>query len=707
MKKLLSFLLLSLFLLFSSYTPFGQEQDQKNTLLLEVVLSVLNDYHFEPRQIDDQFSAQVFDEFLERLDNSKRFLLASDIKQLRAYREKVDDQLKAREFTLYETALDLITKRMAEVADYHAELLDEPFHFEREERYQTDPDKINYARDQKELRERWRQLLKYQTLARMARDVQRQEEAQEKGDTTVEIKDMVALEAKAREEVRKAYRETFRRLGQLEPRDWYTAYLNSILATYDPHTGYFPPEEKENFDISISGQLEGIGASLSERDGFIKVERIVPGSASWRQGELKEGDIILKVGQSEEEAVDVVDMRLDQAVQMIRGPKGTEVRLTVKKIDGTTQVIPITRDIVVLEETYAQSAVLEEGGRKVGYINLPKFYADFNRNGGRSSAADVKQELIKLKQQDVSGVVLDLRNNGGGSLRDVIEMAGLFIKEGPIVQVKGRDYQRRSANDGDGYAYKVEYDTDSAVVYDGPLVIMVNTFSASASEILAAAMQDYGRALVVGNASFGKGTVQRFIDLDRLVRPQHDAFKPLGSIKLTTQKFYRINGDATQLKGVTPDIVLPDNYTFLDVGEREQEYAMAWDEIRSARYEPFGEYATHFGQVISRSNNRVGDNDFFEKTTDNAKRLKRLRERTEVSLQFDGYLTEQKRLQEEAEQYQSLQTATSLGVAALDDLLRSAPADTVTRDRTDRWVKGIGKDVYVAESFRVLGDINL
>ena len=357
-------------------------------------------------------------------------------------------------------------------------------------------------------------------------------------------------------------------MDKIDESDWLSIYLNSITTIYDPHTAYFPPQDKENFDIAMSGQLEGIGARLTSKGGFIVVAEIVPGSACWRQGQLKVGDKILKVGQGDEEPIDITDMRTDHAVKYIRGKKGTEVRLTVKQVDGSVITIPIIRDIVILEETYTKSAVIDNKG----YINLPKFYADFSGNGGRDCSDDVKNEILKLKEEGVEGIILDLRNNGGGSLQDVVEMAGLFIKEGPIVQVKAKVGKPR-----------VYSDTDESVYYDGPLVVMVNTYSASASEILAAAMQDYGRAVIVGGSptTFGKGTVQRAFDLDGFVSEAYDEIKPLGALKLTLQKFYRIDGGTTQLKGVTPDIILPDTWSYLNVGEKDQEFPIPWDEIGS------------------------------------------------------------------------------------------------------------------------------
>ncbi|SDL45170.1 carboxyl-terminal processing protease [Catalinimonas alkaloidigena] len=695
-KKALSAVLFFVLLL-TSYTPFGEEKDQRSGLLLQLIVEGLSKYHYHPRDVNDEFSAEVFTQFINKLDYNKRFLLKKDVTELSKYRLLIDDEINKPSFDFYHRSVDLITQRMGEASAYYETILAKPFSFDKNETVELDVDKVDFVNTPAELRERWRQSLKYQVLTRLARSLERQEQAKADGDTSVQILSYKELEAKAREEVRKSQADLFSRLNKIEEADWQAAYLNSIMETYDPHTGYFPPEDKANFDIAISGQLEGIGASLSEKDGYIRVQRVVPGSAAWKQGELKEGDIILKVAQADEEPVDVVDMRVDHAVKMIRGKKGTEVRLTVKKLDGTTSIIPIIRDIVVLEETYASSAVLESNGRKAGYIKLPKFYADFNRRGGRSSAEDVKKELIKLREQQVDGVILDLRNNGGGSLQDVVDMAGLFIKDGPIVQVKGRES-----------APYVMTDRDTSVVYGGPLVIMVNGFSASASEILAAAMQDYRRALIVGSSStFGKGTVQRFFELDNVVPSMYNSYKPLGSIKLTTQKFYRINGDATQLKGVTPDIILPDNYTYLEIGEREQDFAMAWDEIPQANYHTADAYGNHFDAIVGRSRSRTTADATFEKIDANARRVKRVSDITEYPLNLQKYQKFQEELEEEAKEFEALSQKNDLKVEALDEILRTMPTDSLTTERNNRWSQALQKDIYLGESFRILNDINL
>jgi carboxyl-terminal processing protease len=429
------------------------------------------------------------------------------------------------------------------------------------------------------------------------------------------------------------------------------------------------------------------------------VDRIVTGSASWKQGELEAGDVILKVAQGEEQPVDVVGFRLSDAVELIRGKKGTEVRLTVRKIDGTTKVIPIIREVVILEETYAKSAVIEDkAGKRIGYIRLPSFYADFSgQNGGRSSSEDVKQELIKLKGEDVDGIVLDLRNNGGGSLSDVVDMAGLFIKKGPIVQVKARNRPPM-----------VLSDKDPEIVYDGPLTIMVNGSSASASEIMAAAMQDYNRAIVVGSsATFGKGTVQQIIDFDRyLSNPEYDDLRPMGAIKITTQKFYRINGDATQLKGVVPDIIFPSEFNYINFGEQEGEYALPWDGIASANYKEFTGMPDAIEKIKKTSEERMGKNEVFQVMEKAAQRLKVRYEETEYTLNLIAHREKQKQLKEESEKYEKVKKQTyDLKVHTPKADILYIEEDESRKARNEQWHKDLNQDVQIFETILIMKDL--
>ncbi len=505
---------------------------------------------------------------------------------------------------------------------------------------------------------------------------------------------MAELEAEARKKVVKTYEDFYRRLGQTDKEEWMAIYVNSITNLYDPHTEYFPPKDKEQFDISMTGRLEGIGAQLQEKDGQIKIMEIVPGTPSYRQGDLKAGDIILKVGQGGQNPVNVEGMRIDKAIQLIRGKKGTEVRLTVKKPDATIRVIPLIRDVIIIEETYAQSALIQDK-RKVGYIKLPTFYADFARKGGRNSGEDVKNEIAKLKQEGATGIILDLRNNGGGSLPDAVDMTGLFIPEGPVVQVESS-----------GAAPNVLRDRDEATQFDGPMVVMVNSFSASASEILAAALQDYKRAIIVGSSStYGKGTVQQVFDFDQVLPSEYNALKPFGSLKLTTQKFYRINGGATQLKGVTPDIILPDLYTYIEQGEKEQEFALPWDEIKPAQYQTWSKPALNVERIKANSKQRIANNQLFSAITNQAKSFKARADMSNYSLKLDDYRAMQKKAKEESNKYEALQkSAPAINVTALKTDLATAKSDTVKVNRMNRFAKALNKDIYLEEALNVVKD---
>lgn len=670
-------------------------QNEKELAIDQIIIQSLNSAHYSPKNVNNDFSEKVFKLYLQRLDYNKKFLLQSDINDLKKYERSIDEDINEGKFNFFEKSLDLITKRVDEAQAYYKEILDKPFDFTKKEELELDAEKLKYAKSKEELKEAWRKQLKYQTLSRIVDMMETQEKAKEKSDT-VKIKTRDELEVEARKKVLKTHDDWFKRLKKLDRNDRIAMYFNAVTSIYDPHTEFYPPKDKANFDIGMSGQLEGIGAQLQEKDGTIKVSSIVPGSASYRQGELKAGDIILKVAQAEAEPVDITDMRLDDAVQLIRGKKGTEVRLTVKKPDATVVVIPIIRDIVVIEETYAQSAILK-GKKNIGYIKLPSFYADFNGGGGRNCSSDIRKELQKLKDEKVDGVILDLRYNGGGSLPDVVRMAGLFIDKGPVVQVKSK-----------AGVTQVMDDHDPSVVYDGPLAVMVNSNSASASEIMAAAIQDYKRGIVVGTSpsTFGKGTVQRFYDLDEYLPAQYASIKPLGQVKITTQKFYRISGGATQLKGVLPDITLPDPYYLLDQGEKEQEYPMTWDEIAPANYKPM---TPNFSvdKLRAGSQARMKTNPGFAILDEAAKRLKKQKDSTIVSLNFETYYAEQKRLKAESKKMDELDKEIPglfVGPVTVDSI--AIEGDTAKIAKVKDWHKTIRKDIYLNETIAIMNDMS-
>ncbi len=677
-----------------SFLP-GNEQTQDKTIVTEDILgNLLQNGHFKSRPFDDKFSEDVFNLYLKRLDVNKKFLLQSDFEELEQMKTQIDDQLRTNKLDFFNKCTELINKRYADVESFYKEILSTPFEFKSDEMIETDAKKINYAANIEVLREEWRKLLKYQTLTRLYEATEAQEKALTRQDTVFKAKTFDELEKEAREKVEKNYTDFFKRLKKVDETDRAGIYLNTIANTFDPHTEFFPPKVKDNFDIQMSGQLEGIGAQLQEKDGVIKVSSIVPGSASWRQGELKAGDVILKVAQGQAEPVSIENMRLDDAVQLIRGKKGTEVRLTVRKPDVSIKVIAITRDIVILDETYAKSLMIDDA-QKIGYLKLPSFYADFNKPNGRRCAADVKNEVVKLKENGIKGLIIDLRNNGGGSLQDVVEMAGLFIDKGPIVQVK--------STGGDS---QVLEDKHAGTVYDGPLVIMVNNISASASEIMAAAMQDYNRAIIIGGEqTFGKGTVQRVLNMDDQLNYKLISYAPIGSLKLTMQKFYRVNGGSTQLKGVASDIVLPDKFEKLYKGEREEEFAMPWDEIKPApiiSWQPKWNVST----IKKKSKNRTEKDLAFKQIRELEIKYQAQSEKTLISLKYDIYKAEQKKNSEETDYLEKIEKESKqLQVYGLTQDLEKIAQDSTKKVLNEDWIKSVKKDTYIKEAVNVINDM--
>ncbi|QDA59282.1 carboxy terminal-processing peptidase [Hymenobacter jejuensis] len=699
-------LVLAVFVLasYKLYRRNDARAPQKDEVLIKAMLQGLTVAHYQPEKIDDTFSKRVYDLYLKRLDVNKKFLLQTDVAQLAKYQNDIDDEVKRGSHEFLDLSTQMVTQRTKDIQALYRDILSKPFDFTTEESFETEPDKMTFAADKAAQREDWRKFLKYQTMIRVSEMMDEQAKKKDKplaatsvtpsaATTSEPIRTPAEMEVEARKRVLKYFDDQFNDLLQNDADDRLAVYANTIANTYDPHTEYFAPKDKDAFDLAMTGRFEGIGATLQEKDGQIKVNDIVPGSASYRQGELKAGDIILRVAQAAEEPVSVEGWRLDKAITLIRGKKGTEVRLTVRKADGSTKVIPIVRDVVVIEETYAQSATINEGGKKIGYIKLPGFYADFNENGGRSSAEDVKKELAKLQQENVQGVVLDLRFNGGGSLQDAVEMAGLFIDNGPVVQVKGSQG-----------AASVLTDKDPRVQYSGPLVLLVNKYSASASEILAAAVQDYKRGVVMGTTTYGKGTVQRIFDLDDALPSEFNNLKPFGSLKLTTQKFYRINGGSTQFKGVVPDIMVPDAYAFLDQGEKESDYPLKWDEISPARYKTWND-APQIAKLNDSSKKRVATNPSFRLMSEMVQRMVKRKNDTMVSLKLAAYRAEQQKAKVESDKYEEVQKAAqALAIAPLAVDLKAKGSDSVQVNRASRFVKPLKKDIILHEAVSVIKD---
>lgn len=724
---------------------------EKESMIMHALLSVMEQVHFSPKSIDDEFSEKAYDLYLEAIDPYKRFMTQEEVDQLAVYKTAIDDQAKNRTLEFFDLSVSLIENADKRAKMIYESLIDGEFDLSIDETIELDGDKKGFAKNETELKDLWRKYLKYEIVGKVNDKLIAQRKKMESGKSVAEVKvdqsemlnssgsssqDLASVKVKepkakpnisntsddeaplikttdelieeAREEVKEVFGDFFTNRARFRRSDRFEIFLNTFTHMNDPHSDYYNPKEKQDFDIRMGGKVEGIGARLSQDKDYIKVVSIVTGGPAWKGKDLEVGDLITAVTQKGEEGVDILGMRVDDVVQMIRGKKGTVVILSVLREDGTTMDVEIERDIVNIDDAKARSLILDlydgvegrgdmDGGvENVGYIRLPSFYSEFEGKNGNSCAEDVRKELEKLKAQNAEGVILDLRYNGGGSLRDVITMSGLFIEEGPIVQVKPRGRKP--------YVYD---DEDPSVTYDGPLIVMVNSYSASASEILAAALQDYNRAVIVGsNSTFGKGTVQRFFDLDRAIRGNEE-FKPLGQVKLTMQKYFRIDGGSTQLRGVEPDIILPDRFSFVDVGEKEYDFPMEWSEISPVDYDQNVLQVPDLTNVRAKSNMRVNENETFSLIKENAQRLKQIREVTEFPLHLDKYAAMIEKREAEADKYDDLMKDKIDRMAAknLEADVTGIQADSVKIAKNDEFLEQISKDIYLEEAMKIMKDM--
>lgn len=674
------------------------EPNDKEALILQGIMQTIEYVHFAPKKVDDKMSKEVFKSYINKLDGYKRYFTQKDLDQLAKYELLVDDQVNNLTFDFFNASLPLLDAGLVKAETYFKEAIDKPINFSKGDNYETDPDKLSYAKNDNELKEKWKQIVQWDVTTKWVQNIENQNKKENKEGTKSEEE----LKADAIKDVKKRYTDFFDRMKKLRRSDRMEAYLGSICNYFDPHTDYFSPKEKQDFDINMGGKLEGIGARLQTDGDYTKVFNIVVGGPAWKTKKLEDNDVILKVAQKGQEAVDITGMRVDDVVQLVRGKKGTVVILTVRKKDNSVVDIAIERDEVQLDDSKAKSVIINMPGKiqNIGYINLPKFYSSFETDGGNSCAVDVAEEIKKLKEQNVNGIILDLRNNSGGSLNDVVDMSGLFIEEGPIVQVKGRESKP--------YLHS---DKDKSVLYDGPLVIMVNQYSASASEIIAAAMQDYGRAIIVGsNSTFGKGTVQRFYDLDRAVSGKYDHLKPLGNIKMTTQKFYRVNGGSTQLKGVVPDIVFPDIYHYIETGEKEYDNPLEWSEIAPVKYSQNVVVLENKHKLVENSKSRIAQSQDFSLILERALKLKEEKDMSLYPIKLNSYRAMIDKREEDGKKYDNLlkNDIAGLEITNVTKDLAKINMDESNKAKNDEFIKDLKKDIYLEETMYILRDmINL
>ncbi len=661
------------------------ENRQSERLTIEAMLYMLNNYHYLPRIIDDSLSRQFFDEIIKRFDPSKRYFLASDIVYLSRYRDSLDNQITEARFDFFDAAYGILIKRQKEAAEIYRELIAQPIDLNEPDTLNTDYDTTPFPTDKQALRKRWKAFIKYSILTDIASQMDVDRDSS-KTHTDEEYRQ------KGTENTKKNFDNFFENLNELERADYLAIYFNTFAELYDPHTNYFKPSDRDRFNVDMAGSFEGIGARLQKEGPYTKIVELIPGGPAWRDGKLEVGDIILKVRQqNEEQPIDAVGMRLDKLVRLIKGPKGTTVYLTVKKLNGNIVEIPIVRDKVILKETFAKSLLIKNKGRTFGYILLPKFYHDFEHENARNSASDMKKELKKLLRAGAEGVIIDLRNNGGGSLADVIKIGGYFIPSGPIVQVRNHNGQVRVLRDRD----------HGTVIWNKPVVVLVNELSASASEILAAALQDYKRAVIIGGKqTYGKGTVQRFIDLNQLL---HLSKNNIGSLKWTIQKFYRINGNSTQRNGVKPDISLPDRFYYLDnLLEKGQKTAMPFDMISPTDYHIWNGY-TNFEQTVDNIRKTVDTMKIFRYMDTLALWFKQNNRQKIYPLQKNVFLNYLKQNQAKAKRLDSLiQYDNHLHFESLAEDTVAKTRDTVFQTERKRWIENLQKDPYVEQAVNAL-----
>jgi carboxyl-terminal processing protease len=675
-----------------SNVNFSSDEPNKDKLLVDLVSYVLDKLHYDPKVINDDFSIKVYEDFIDAVDSQKRFLLKSDIELFSQYRLLIDDQINSSDITFFNLVHETLKTRIDEVEYFYEEILEVPFNFQVNEEINLDYDNLEYAENSNELKKIWRKRLKLSALDGYAskKEINDQEKENDKllSDSEIEIE--------SRSSISDNLKDFFQFNSELERSDWFSIYLNTIVTQFDPHTSYLAPEAKEVFDQNISGKFQGIGARLFKRNQQVEISEVIIGGPVWRDNLLNVGDIIIAVAQSiDEEPTEISLMKLSDATDLIKGEKDTNVYLTVKRVDGGIEQVEIKRDIVELAETYAKSSIIKDDISTYGLINLPRFYVDFDDYGERNAASDIKKEIISLKSKGINGLILDLRNNGGGSLKTVVDITGFFIEKGPVVQVKSI-----------GGRKEILRDNDPSVIWDGPLIVLVNEFSASASEILAAALQDYNRAIILGSKqTYGKGTVQNIINLNNVI--SGNTYGDLGSLKITTDMFYRINGGSTQLEGVKSDLVFPNRYSYIDIGEKDLENPLSWNKIDPARYDN-SEKIFNNSQVILNSKNRISRNEYFSIIDQHAKLVKSKQDDKIISLEYSSYKDELENTKLQNDKLKIIEEFSSPYLFEWNEInFNSNNAyDDDMKEKRDRWIESLKNDIYVDEAMNLLKDIN-
>lgn len=667
------------------------------------VKNTLSYLHYSPKPINDAYSKDVYKHYFEMVDPGKRYFLQSDMTEFAKHETKLDDYLNQGDLQFYKLTIDRLYQRVDEIDKITQDIFSKPINLEEDEVLILESkDKVVPANKTEQYNE-WRKYIKYNILQEVESMNSKYDAQKEKKDSVQKynLKDTIKLEVltpqqkiqKATDEVKDLVKETFTRFKKRKKMDWFSVYMNSYTEVFDPHTNYYSPKDKEDFDTQFTGKVIGIGAIIQEKKGNLYLGALTIGAPAWKSKQLSEGDKILKVkSKPKEDHVNVVGMLSDEAVRLIRGEKGTPVTLTVQKKDGTVREVTMIREEVAIEDTFAKSIIVNSpNGKKYGFINLPSFNADFEDAKGRNASDDIKNEIIKLKAQNIEGIVLDLRNNGGGSLTEVGDIMGLFMNAGPYVQVK----------DGNGKIQTLKNKQETPI-WTGPLVIMQNELSASASEILAGAMQDYGRAVVVGSPqSFGKGTVQTFVDLNRFLNTEDD----FGSLKLTIQKFYRITGESNQRKGIVSDLQMKDFFTYAEIGERYDDFALAWDKIPATKYDKVNYFDVK--ALEAGSNARMAKNTNYQLLLESAQWREQLDKEKTITLNMNKFNDLMKQRKAQIEKFKVLtKFDNGLKFTMYPAEIEREKKDEAFKKKSEIWVKNLRKDTYLQEAMNIIADMS-
>ncbi|BBA17089.1 carboxy terminal-processing peptidase [Blattabacterium cuenoti] len=694
-KKLndIKYIIISFFFIFSlSFcSPLGEKE--KHHIILKTIYKTLHFLHPIPISIDDDFSKKVYNKCFEKLDNEKHFFLQKDLSDLSLYKERIDDFWIHGDPTFFNIIIECFLKRIKEAEFICFQVLKKSFDFNKKETYLFGEQKISYPKNQKEKIERWRKYLKYMTLLEI---ITLKKEKIIASRTKQKICKNVFFdeEKKSRKKIKEYIQEYFRKLKIKKENDWFSIYVNIITSQYDPHTNYFSPKEKEIFDLNISGQTEGIGIELQDDKGFPTVVKLIPGGPAWKNKKIEIGDRIIKVAKNiNSESKNIVGMLLENSIRLIRGKKGSKVKLTIQKKNGSIEEVILTRETIEKEEIFAKSViVLDQNKHKYGLIYLPEFYFNPENKNGRNAAKDIKEIIQKFKKENIKGILIDIRNNGGGSLDAVIEIVGFFLGKVPILQI-GRPNKKK----------KILKNYENKILWTGPLVILVNELSASASEILAAAIKDYKRGIIIGSTqTYGKGTIQTIRSLNRFFHFNEE----LGALKFTVNKFYRINGSSTQLNGVNSDIVIPNNKTrskFLKLMEKNQNNPMKWDytePIPSLHYYYNNSYIEN---IKYKSIKRLEKNKNFTSIYNKLELLENeFFNKKKISLNWKEFYSENLKMKKRNEIIKKLRKKlNTCGLQAFSSYYK-----IISNESEKEWKKNLKKDFYVSEGINILRDFN-